>query len=160
MTSCHRQIDGTRKYHPEWRNPNTKENHTWYILTDKWILAQKLELPKIQFTDHMKFKKDNQNIDASVLLRRGNKNIHRRKYGDKVWSRDWRNGHSETAPPRDTALIHTSTKPRQHCWSQEVHTYRSLIWLSPERLSQNMTNTHVDTQSQPLNWEQGYYWRC
>ena len=37
-------------YHPEWGNPNTKE-HTWYVLTDKWILAQKLR----------------------VLLRRGNK---------------------------------------------------------------------------------------
>ena len=37
----------------------------------KWILAQKLRLPKIQFTDHMKpKKKKDQNVDASVLLRR------------------------------------------------------------------------------------------
>jgi hypothetical protein len=28
---------GTRKYHPEEGNPITKE-HTWYALTDKWIL--------------------------------------------------------------------------------------------------------------------------
>jgi hypothetical protein len=34
----------------------TKE-HTWYVLTDKWILAQKLGISKIQFTDHMKLKK-------------------------------------------------------------------------------------------------------
>jgi hypothetical protein len=27
-------MGGTRKYHPEWGNPDTKE-HTWYVLTDK-----------------------------------------------------------------------------------------------------------------------------
>jgi hypothetical protein len=37
-------------------NPITKE-HTRYILTDKRILPQKLGIPKIQFTDHMKLKK-------------------------------------------------------------------------------------------------------
>jgi hypothetical protein len=32
------------------------------------------EIPKIQFTDHMKpKKKEDQSVDASVLLRRGNK---------------------------------------------------------------------------------------
>jgi hypothetical protein len=49
--------------------PFTKE-HTWYTLTDKWILAQKLQIPKIQFTDHMKLKKD-----ASVLLRKENNTL-------------------------------------------------------------------------------------
>ena len=98
-------MDGTEKYHPEWGNPTTKE-HTWHALTEKWILAQKFKLPKIQSTDHMKLKKtDDQSADASVLLRRGNKNIHRQRYGDKVWSRDWRNGHSETAPPGGSAHI-------------------------------------------------------
>ena len=29
----------------------------WYVLTYKWILAQKLRIPKIQFTDQMKLKK-------------------------------------------------------------------------------------------------------
>jgi hypothetical protein len=33
------------KYYPEWGNPVTKE-HTWYALTDKWILAPKLGIPK------------------------------------------------------------------------------------------------------------------
>ena len=67
------QMDGTRKYHPEWNNPITKE-HTWYVLTDKWILTQKLRIPKIQFTEHMKVKKkEDQSVDASVLLRRGDK---------------------------------------------------------------------------------------
>ena len=37
------------------------------------MLAQKLGMPKIQFTDHMKLKKEDQNVDASVLLRRGYK---------------------------------------------------------------------------------------
>jgi hypothetical protein len=52
---------------------STKE-HAWYALTDKWILAQELAIPKIQFTDHMKLKKkEDQNVDASGLLRRRNK---------------------------------------------------------------------------------------
>ena len=60
------------KYHPEWGNPITKE-HTWYTLTDKWILAQKFGLPKIQVSDHMKLKKEDHSVDTSVLLRIGNK---------------------------------------------------------------------------------------
>ena len=45
-----------------------------YALTDKWILVQKLGIPKIQFIDHVKIKKkEDQSVDASVLLRRGNK---------------------------------------------------------------------------------------
>jgi hypothetical protein len=39
-----------------------------------WIVAQKLRIPKIQFAKHMKLrKKENQNMDALILLRRGNK---------------------------------------------------------------------------------------
>jgi hypothetical protein len=50
------------------------KSNTWYALTDKWILAQKLGIPKVQFIDHMKLKKkEDQNVDAPVLLRRGNK---------------------------------------------------------------------------------------
>ena len=46
----------------------------WYILTDKWILNQKLRIPKIQFTNCMKLKKkEDQSMDVSVLLRRENK---------------------------------------------------------------------------------------
>jgi hypothetical protein len=47
-------MDGTRKY-SELGSPITKE-HTWYVLTDKGILAQKLGILKMQFTDHMKLK--------------------------------------------------------------------------------------------------------
>jgi hypothetical protein len=46
---------------------------TRYALTDKWILAQKLRIPKIQFTDHMKIEKEDQRVGASVFLRRENK---------------------------------------------------------------------------------------
>ena len=47
-----------------------KNTHAMHI-TDKWILAQKLRIPKIQFAKHMKFKKkEDQSVDSSVLLRR------------------------------------------------------------------------------------------
>ena len=62
-----------KKYHPEWGNPITKECK-WCALTDKWILAQKLGIPKIQFTNHMKLKKrEDQSVDTLILLRRWNK---------------------------------------------------------------------------------------
>ena len=39
------------------------------MLTDRWILAPKLRIPKIQFPDHRKLKKkEDQSLDASVLL--------------------------------------------------------------------------------------------
>ena len=46
---------------------NTKE-HKWYVLTNKWILAQKLTMSMVQSTDHMKSrKKEDKGVDASVL---------------------------------------------------------------------------------------------
>ena len=66
-------MDWTIKYCPEWGNPITKE-YTRYALTDKWVLSQNLILPKIQFTDHMKLKKkEEQSMDDSVLLKMRNK---------------------------------------------------------------------------------------
>ena len=53
----------------------TKEQ-TWYVLTDKWILAQNLGYPryKIQFAKRMKFKKkEDQSVDTLPLPRNGNK---------------------------------------------------------------------------------------
>jgi hypothetical protein len=49
-------MDESGGYHHEWCNPITKEL-TWYALTDKLILAQKLRIAKIQFEKHMKLKK-------------------------------------------------------------------------------------------------------
>jgi hypothetical protein len=52
----------------------SQKKHTWCALTDKWILAQKLRIPKMQFAKHMKLKKkEDQNVDTLILLRRGNK---------------------------------------------------------------------------------------
>ena len=66
-------MDGSGGYHPKWGNPITKE-HTWYALTDKWILAQKLRIFKIQFEKHMKLKKkEDQSVNILLLFRMGNK---------------------------------------------------------------------------------------
>ena len=54
-------------------NPVTKE-HTWYALTDKWIFIQKLQVPKISFTDLMKLKKkEGQSVGTSLFFRKRNK---------------------------------------------------------------------------------------
>ena len=45
-----------------------------YALTDKWILAQKPRIPRIQLPKHKKIKKkEDQSADISFLLRMGNK---------------------------------------------------------------------------------------
>jgi hypothetical protein len=67
-----RQMDGSGGSHPKWGNPITTE-HTWYALTDKWILAQKLRIPKIQFSKYMKLKKEDYNMETLILFRRENK---------------------------------------------------------------------------------------
>jgi hypothetical protein len=64
----------TRKYHPERGNPIKKEN-TWYAFTDKWILAQKIQITRIQFTGHMKLKKkEDQSVDTLKLKERPSRN--------------------------------------------------------------------------------------
>jgi hypothetical protein len=41
-----------------------------YVFTDKWILAQKLRISKVQFAKHMKLKKKGeQSVDTSFFLR-------------------------------------------------------------------------------------------
>jgi hypothetical protein len=45
-----------------------------HLLSNKWILGQKLRIPKIQFTKHMILnKKEDQSVNTLILLRRGNK---------------------------------------------------------------------------------------
>jgi hypothetical protein len=66
-------MDGPGGHHSEWGNPITKEL-TWYVLIDKWILTQKLRIPKLQFAKHMKLKKNEDQIVVTLpLLRIGNK---------------------------------------------------------------------------------------
>jgi hypothetical protein len=58
-----------------------KQTRSWFFekinkidkLADKWILALKLRLPKIQFAKHMKLKKEDQQVDSSFLFRIRNK---------------------------------------------------------------------------------------
>jgi hypothetical protein len=50
-------------------------------------------------------KKEDQSVTASVLLKRGIKNTHMRRYRDKVWNRDTSKGHLETIPPGDPAHV-------------------------------------------------------
>jgi hypothetical protein len=93
-------MDVSGWYNPEWGNPITKEL-TWYALTDKWILAQKLRLPKIQFAKHKKNKKEDQRMDTSFLFTIGNKIPMEGVTETKVWSWDKRMDHPETAQPGD-----------------------------------------------------------
>jgi len=81
LHEIHRQMDWTRKHHPEWDYPIT-EKYTWCAFTDKWILP-KSKLPKIKSTEHLKLKKVEEIVDALFLFKWGNKNINR-----KVWSRE------------------------------------------------------------------------
>jgi hypothetical protein len=64
------------------------QKNTWYALTYKWILAQKLQITKIQFTDHMKLKKKEDQIWVLRSFLEVEQNTHRGTYRDKVWSRD------------------------------------------------------------------------
>ena len=67
-------MDASGEYYPEWGKPITKEL-SQYVLTDKLILAQKLNVPeyKIQFVKHMKLKKNEEQIvDTLPLLGIGN----------------------------------------------------------------------------------------
>ena len=59
-----------------------KEN-TWYALTNKWILAQKLQITRIQFTDHMKLNKKEEQMWVLQSFSE-EQNTHRSKYEDKV----------------------------------------------------------------------------
>jgi len=93
-------------------------------LTDKGILAQKLRIPKIQFTDHTKLKKEYQSVDASVLLIRGNQILKRGNTETKC--RAATEGKAIQRLPH-LSIPYTVTKPRHYCGCQEVHADRSLI---------------------------------
>ena len=63
-----------RCVYPEWGNPITKELK-WNVLTDQWILTQKLSIAryKVQYVKHMKLKKnEDQSVDTLLILRIGN----------------------------------------------------------------------------------------
>ena len=58
-------MDGSRKYHPD----TDPKEHAWYVLTDKWILAKKYRIPRIQCTEFKKVNKlKGPSDDASSIL--------------------------------------------------------------------------------------------
>jgi hypothetical protein len=131
-------MNGTRKYYPEQGNPITKE-HTWYALTDKWILATKLRISKIQFTNHRKLKKkEDQRRKTKVWILRsflegGTKypceEIQRQSVDQRLKERPFRDC------PTLGSIPYTVAKPRHYCGCQQVLADRNLIELSPERFS-------------------------
>jgi hypothetical protein len=73
----------------------TKE-HTKYVLTDRWILGKDHGIPRIQLMDHMKLKrKEDQRMDVSVLLIRGNKIIKRSRGWEGLWRKRRGRGEKE-----------------------------------------------------------------
>jgi hypothetical protein len=85
------------------------------------MLAQKLGI----LTNHMKLKKKkDQNVDNSILLRRGNK-IPRKEQRQSVEQR------VKEGPSRDCtnfdSIPYTTTKPRLYCGCKQVLADRSLI---------------------------------
>ena len=98
-------MDGTRKFHPEWVNPITKEQ-TLYAFTDEWILVQ---AQNTQDTVHRPHEApEGGRLIMCVCLgpyEKREPNSHGSKHRNNMWSRDWRRGHPETALPGDTSHI-------------------------------------------------------
>jgi hypothetical protein len=114
------------------------------------ISGQKLGIPKIQFTDRMKLKKkEDLSVHASASHRNGTKYLREQIQRESVEQR------LKGRPFKDCltweSIPSTVTKPRHYCGCQEMHAERSVIWLSPERLCQSLTNTDADAYSQPLD---------
>jgi hypothetical protein len=109
----------------------------------------KFGIPKIQSTDHMMLKKkEDQSVGASVLLRKvftAQEKIQRQSMEQRLKER----------PSRDCptwgSIPYTVAKPGYYCGCGEVLADRCLIWLSPEKLYQSLTNTEVDARCQPLD---------
>jgi hypothetical protein len=61
----------------------------------------------------------------------------------------------ETEESRDCptwgSIPYIAAKPGRYCGCRGVLADRSLIWLSPERLCQSLTNTEAEALSQPLD---------
>jgi hypothetical protein len=85
-----RQIFHEKQLNLKIYNPITKEVIR-YVLTEKWILAQKHRIPKIQFAKHKIKKRKDQWVDTSFFLRIGNKipmkGVTETKFGAKM--KEW-----------------------------------------------------------------------
>jgi hypothetical protein len=92
-------------------------------------------------------KKEDQYVDASVLLRRVNKILTGANMETKCGSET--EGKAIQRLPHLESIPYTDTKPGHYCGCREVLADGSLIWLSPEKLCQSLTNTDRDAHSQP-----------
>ena len=137
--------------HLEWCNPITK-GHTWYSLTDRWILAQKLRILKIQFTNDMKLKKkEDQSVDILIPLRKGNKipmeGVTDTKFGAEtegmtIQKLSHLGMHFINSHQNQTLL----QMPTRSCWQEPDI---AVFW---EALT--VPNTEVDAPSHPLDGAQ------
>ena len=148
-----RQMDGTWKCHSEWGIPVIKKQ-TWYILTDKWILAKKkFRIPTIQLTDHMKPKKKEDHTKVwmqTVLLRRGKEIIlgdRGREEGErKGGRRDGLTIRALAALPEHSGLL-CGTHDSQLTPACDFNYRRSnSVFWSPWSLH-SCTNTHTHTHT-------------
>ena len=63
-------MDGTRKYQSGWDNSDPK-GHAWYVLTNKWILAKKVQNTCIKSTELKKVSKEKgSSEETSIPLER------------------------------------------------------------------------------------------
>jgi hypothetical protein len=114
------------------------------------MLIQKFGILKIQFTDNMKLKKkEDQNVDGSVLLKTVNKLLTTGNMETNCGAETA--GKATRVCPIWGSIPYTVTKPRHYCGYQELLADGSLILLSLERLCQILTNTEVYACSQPLD---------
>jgi hypothetical protein len=97
-----------------------KKTHGIYSL-----ISSKLRTTKIQFTDHMKLKKEEQSAVFQSILEKGTKYSQ-----EKIWKQSVEQRLMER-PSRDCptwgSILYTVTKHRYYCRCQEVNTDRSLI---------------------------------
>jgi hypothetical protein len=83
-----------------------------------------------------------QNFNPELILSKGNTET---KSGSET------EGKAIQRLPTWGSIPYTVTKPRHYYGCQEVLAGRSLIWMTPERLCQRLTNTEVDALRQPLD---------
>jgi hypothetical protein len=115
-------MDGSRGYHPKLGNPIIKE-HTWYAFTDKWILAQMLKKPKIQFArPYEAQKKEKQSVNVLVLLtsKQGNKILSRANMETKCGT--------ETEGKAIQRQPHLGIHPMYSCQTQTLLSMATSAW--------------------------------
>ena len=151
------QMDVSGGYHPEWCNPITKEVN-WYSVTDKWILAQKPRIPKIQLLKHNRIKKEDQRLDTSFLPRIGNKismeGVTETKFRAKM--KGW-TIHRLPHPGVHPIISHQTQTPLYmpaRFWWRDPG-----IAVSYEAMPHCLANTEVDAHSHLKDGTQGPQWR-